>query len=140
MDITHDRERIRELLTEARTVAVVGDSPNPARDAHRIAEYLIGAGYEVIPVNPQYSEVHGLRCFPTLQSIGRAVDIVDIFRRPENTPEVVEDAIAANAKCVWFQLDTANEAAAKRADEAGLATVRNACTMVAHRTLRIPRR
>jgi predicted CoA-binding protein len=138
MDITGDRERMRGLLTEARTIAVVGDSPNPARDAHRIAEYLIRAGYEVIPVNPQYAEVHGLRCFPTLRAIGRPVDIVDIFRRPEHTPEVVEDAIAAKAKCVWFQLETLTEAAANRADGAGLATVRNACSMVVHRTLGIP--
>ena len=140
MDITVDRERMRALLVSARTIAVVGDSPNPARDAHRIAEYLIGAGYEVIPVNPQYAEVHGLRCYPTLESIGRPVDIVDIFRRPESTLEVIDDAIAAKAKCAWFQLDTVNEAAAQRADEAGLATVRNACTMVAHQSLRIPRK
>ena len=140
MDITDDRDRMRELLTSARTIAVVGDSPNPARDAHRIAEYLIRAGYEVIPVNPQYPEVHGLRCYPTLQSIGRPVDIVDIFRRPENTAEIIEDAIAAKAKCAWFQLETVDEEAADRADEAGLSTVRNACTMVAHQSLRIPRR
>jgi uncharacterized protein len=140
MDITTDQGRLRELMTSARTIAVVGDSPNPARDAHRIAEYLIRAGYDVIPVNPQYPEVHGLKCYPTLQSIGRPVDIVDIFRRPENTAEVIEDAIAAKAKCAWFQLDTVDEAAAERADEAGLTTVRNACTMVVHRVLSIPRK
>ncbi|MEK7467158.1 MAG: CoA-binding protein [Planctomycetota bacterium] len=140
MDITDDPVRMRDLLASARTIAVVGDSPNPARDAHRIAEYLIGAGYEVIPVNPQYAEIHGLRCYPTLQSIGRPVDIVDIFRRPENTSEVIDDAIAAKAKCAWFQLETVDDAAAKRADDAGLSTVRNACTMVAHQVLRIPRK
>lgn len=140
MDITHDRERVRELLATAKTIAVVGDSPDPARDAHRIAEYLIGAGYEVIPVNPKYAEVHGLRCYPSLVSIGRPVDIVDIFRRPEHTPEVIEDAIAAKAKCAWFQLETLDEGAADRADAAGLLTVRNACSMVAHRTLGIRRK
>lgn len=133
MDITRNREAIRKLLQGARTIAVVGASPNPTRDSHRIGQYLISAGYEVIPVNPQYAEIHGVRCYPTVAAIGRPVDIVDVFRRPEFAGEVVDDAIAAGAKCVWFQLETADKVEADRADAAGLATVRNACTMVVHR-------
>jgi hypothetical protein len=137
-DITRDRARLRDLLAGARRIAVVGASPNPTRDSHRISQYLIHQGYDVVPVNPAQEEILGRRCFPTVRDVPGTVDIVDIFRRPEHAAEVVDDAIAAGAKSVWFQLDTLNEEAAARAAAAGLAVVKDACIMVVHQVLRIP--
>jgi hypothetical protein len=140
MDISLDRAALRRLFTDSRTVAVVGASPNPTRDSHRIARYLLSAGYEVIPVNPGHDSLLGRPCYRSLRDIPVPVDIVDIFRRREHTPPVVDDAIAIGARCVWFQLDTTDEGAARRADDAGLLVVRDSCAMVAHRELEIPRR
>ncbi|MBI2931172.1 MAG: CoA-binding protein [Planctomycetes bacterium] len=126
MDITREPEKIRDLLKTARTIAVVGASPNPERDSHAVARYLLDAGYRMIPVNPGQAEILGQKAYPDLRSIAGSVDIVDIFRRPEHTPPIVEDAIAIKAKAVWFQLETAHPAAVKRAEEAGLLVVRDA--------------
>lgn len=126
MEITNDREKLRELLKTARTIAVVGASPKPERDSHDIAKYLLGAGYRMIPVNPGQAEILGQKCYPDLRSIPDPVDIVDLFRRAPDTPPIIEDAIAIKAKAVWFQLETTNEEAARRADEAGLLVVRDA--------------
>ena len=125
MDITGNPDRIRELLKTARTVAVVGASPKPDRDSYQIAQYILEAGYRMIPVNPGQPEILGQKCYPDLKSIPRSVDIVDIFRKPEHTPAVVDEAIAIKAKCAWFQLDTTNEEAAKKADAAGLLVLRD---------------
>lgn len=125
MDVTSQPDRIRELLGTARTVAVVGVSPKPERDSYQIAEYIKGAGYRMIPVNPGQAEILGEKCFPDLRSIPGPVDIVDVFRRPEHAPAIVEEAIGIKAKCVWFQLETTNEEAARKADEAGLLVLRD---------------
>ena len=139
MDISADRDAIRNLLQEARRIAVVGSSPNPARDSHAITKYLIDAGYDVIPVNPGQEEILGRKCYPTLSAVPGPVDIVDIFRSPEHVPPIVEEAIAAKAKSVWMQLGVGNAAAAKRAAEAGLKVVVERCIKVDHSALRIPR-
>lgn len=127
---------IEQLLKESKVVAVVGLSPNPGRDSNRIARYLKAQGYRVIPVNPNAEEVLGERCYPSLADVPEQIDLVDIFRRSEDVPPVVDDAIAAGAKVVWMQLGIVNQESAKKAADAGLDVVMDKCTMVEHRLLR----
>lgn len=128
---------IRTLLTTSRIIAVVGLSDNPDRDSYGVARALIRDGYTIIPVNPALTTALGLRAFPDLESIGHPVDIVDIFRRPEHVPAIVESAIRTGARAVWMQLGTANEEAARTASEAGLQVVTDRCIKVeVHRLLR----
>jgi predicted CoA-binding protein len=128
-------EEIRRLLTSARTIAIVGLSGNPARDSHRVAAYLQEHGYRVIPVNPALEEVLGEKSYPDLASVPVPIDIVDVFRKPQAIPGIVDDAIAAKAKAVWMQLGLADNAAAEKARAAGLVVVMNKCIMVQHRHL-----
>jgi predicted CoA-binding protein len=129
---------MRRLLSDAKTVAVVGLSENPARDSHRIAAYLQDHGYRVIPVNPKlHGEVLGEKAYPDLASVPVAIDIVDVFRKPEAIPGIVDDAIAVKAKAVWMQLGLAHNAAAEKARAAGLEVVMSKCIMVQHRLLGI---
>ncbi len=123
MDISGDQAKLRALLTATKTIAVVGASPKPERDSHKIAKYLLDVGYRMIPVNPGQSEILGQTCYPDLKSIPEPVDMVDLFRRAEDTPPVVDDTIAIKATSVWFQLETRNDDAVRRALEAGLAVV-----------------
>ena len=129
-------DRELELLRDARTIAVVGVSANPERPSNDVARYLIDAGYTVYLVNPTEREIFGRPVYASVRDLPEAVDIVDIFRRPEDVPPVVEDAIAAGAKAVWMQLDIVNEAAATRARAAGLEVVMDRCTKIDHRRLR----
>lgn len=128
---------IRRILKTSKTIAVVGLSNNPDRPSHDIAGYLQRAGYRIIPVNPTITEALGERAYPSLRDVPEQVDVVQIFRRPEEVPAVVEDAIAIGAKVVWMQPGAENDEAAARAEEAGLLAVNGACMMVAHRTLRM---
>ncbi|HKB69613.1 MAG TPA: CoA-binding protein [Thermoanaerobaculia bacterium] len=128
-------EEIRRLLSEAKTIAVVGLSDDPARDSHRIAAYLQDRGYRVIPVNPRVGEVLGEKAYPDLASVPVPIDIVDVFRRVEAIPAIVDEAIAAGAKAVWMQLGLAHNASAEKARAAGLDVVMNKCIMVEHRRL-----
>jgi predicted CoA-binding protein len=123
-------ETIRTLLTETRTWAVVGCSPDPRRDSHRIARMLQGRGFRVIPVNPGVDQVLGERCYPSVADIGEPVDVVDIFRRADRAGAHVDEAIAAGARGVWLQLGVIDEAAAQRALEAGLLVVMNRCPAI----------
>lgn len=127
--------QISEILHAARTIAVVGLSAKRYRPSYGVAEYLKRAGYRIIPVNPQETEVLGEKCYPDLESIPEAVDIVDIFRRSEFVPEVVEAAIRKGAKVVWMQEGVIHEAAARRAQEAGLVVVMDRCILKDHRRL-----
>lgn len=126
---------IKEILSSARTIAVVGASLKPLRDSHRIAQYLKREGYKVIPVNPAYTEIDGERCFPSLTAVSTSVDIVDVFRNPEVVDEVVDDAIAINASTIWFQLGVVNAGAARKAENAGLKVVMNHCIAIDHARL-----
>lgn len=126
---------IAELLGRARTIAVVGLSGKRYRPSYGVAEYLQRAGYRVIPVNPQETEVLGERCYPDLESIPERVDIVDIFRRPEFVPAIVESAIGIHAQAVWMQEGIIHEEAAARAREAGLEVVMDRCILKEHRRL-----
>src|SRR5579872_1950132 len=123
---------IAQLLESARTIAVVGLSSSAMRPSHGMAEYLQRAGYKIIPVNPNETEVLGERAVARLEDIREKVDIVDIFRRSEFVPEVVESAIAIGAKAVWMQEGVIHEAAAERARAAGLMVVMDRCILKEH--------
>lgn len=132
-------EEIRDLLSKARTIAVVGLSDNPQRPSHGVARYLQREGYEIIPVNPNLrGPVLGVEPVGSLRELGRPVDIVQIFRRPEYVPGVVEDAIAIGAGAIWMQLGIVHKEAAEEASAAGLQVVMDSCMAVVHRML-IPR-
>jgi len=120
-------EIISRLLNQARVIAVVGLSPKEDRPSHQVARYLQDKGYKIIPVNPQVAEVLGEKCYPNLGSIPGKVDIVDIFRRPELVPEIVEEAIRIGARAVWMQEGIVNEPAAERARKAGLEVIMDRC-------------
>lgn len=126
---------IEAILKECKTVAVVGLSPNPARPSHRVALYLQANGYRIVPVNPNATEVLGERCYPNLTAIPHSVELVDIFRRSEDVPVIVDEAIQVGAEAVWMQLGIVNEASAVLAEEAGLDVVMDKCTLIEHRAL-----
>jgi len=122
---------VHALLTETRTWAVVGCSPDPRRDSHRIAALLKREGFTVIPVNPHVSgEVLGERCYASLRDLPEPVDVVDIFRRADQAGVHVDEAIAVGAKGVWMQLGVIDEAAAERARAAGLRVVMDRCPAI----------
>ncbi len=123
------------LLTQSSTIAVVGLSPKPDRPSHRVAAYLQSQGYRIIPINPNATEVLGEHSYPDLRSVPDPIDLVDIFRRSEEVPPVVEEAIAVGAKAVWMQDGVINEAAAAQARAAGLPVVMNDCSMRVHRRM-----
>lgn len=125
-------EEIRALLTTSRTIAVVGISDRPERDSHRVASYLKSAGYRIIPVNPGLEEVLGEKCWPSLREVPEKIDLVDVFRRSEFVPPVIDDAIAIGAKAVWLQDGVYHKEAADRARAAGLQVVMDDCTMRRH--------
>jgi predicted CoA-binding protein len=127
--------RISEILHTSRTIAVVGLSGKRYRPSYGVAEYLKRSGFRIIPVNPMEKEVLGERAYPDLDSIPEKVDLVDIFRRPEFVPEIVEAAIRIGAKAIWMQEGVTHEAAAERAEAAGLAVVMDRCILKDHRRL-----
>ncbi len=131
----NDDDGLRQLLNGAKTIAVVGASPKPYRDSGAIAEFLVRQGYRVYPVNPNYDEILGMKCYPSVRSIPQPVDIVDVFRNPDDLDDVIEDAIVSNAKIVWMQLNVVNDSAARKAEAAGLRVVMDRCIAVEHRRL-----
>lgn len=140
MPLTRD-EDIAELLTNARTIAVIGASDRPDRPSYGVMKFLQEWGYRVIPVNPQITGEHVLGEFVwrELAQLGVPIDIVDIFRRPEAALEAVEQAIFAGAKAVWMQLGVVNDEAAARAEAAGLEVVMDRCPHIEIVRLRIPK-
>lgn len=122
-------QEIDGILYAARVVAVIGLSPKPERPSHRVAAYLSAEGYEVIPVNPGSAEILGRKCYSSLAEVPGPVDVVDIFRKPEAVPEIVDQAIAKGAKAVWMQEGIVNNAAADKARAAGLKVVMNKCML-----------
>jgi len=126
---------IAEILKSSHTIAVVGLSSNPMRPSNGVAAYLKRAGYRIIPVNPKESEVLGEKCYARLEDVPEKIDIVDIFRRSEYVPEIVESAIRIGAKTVWMQEGVIHEEAAERARNAGLKVVMDRCTLKEHRKM-----
>ncbi len=130
---------ITEVLKTARTIAVVGLSSKRHRPSYGVAEYLQSAGYRIIPVNPNEQEVLGEKCYPCLEDVPGKVDIVDIFRRSEMVPELVESAVRIGAKAVWMQEGVIHSGAAERARQAGLIVVMDACMLKEHmKRFRLP--
>lgn len=125
------RERLRIIRT-AKSVALVGVSANPIRSSNFVASYLIRTEFVTYPVNPMYEEVLGMKCYPRLADLPEVPDIVDVFRREDQLPGVVEEAIAVGAKVVWFQLGLRHDEAARMALDAGLAVVQDRCLKIEH--------
>jgi len=132
-------KQISEILRVCRTIAVVGLSAKRYRPSYGVAEYMQRAGYRIIPVNPHETEVLGEKCYPDVESVPEPIDIVDIFRRSEFVPEIVEAAIRKGAKVVWMQEGVIHEEAARRAREAGLEVVMDRCILKDHRRLALAR-
>lgn len=130
-----DDDAVRRLLERARRIAVMGLSPKPHRDSHRVARYLLERGYEIVPVYPREDEILGQKVYRRVQDVPGAVDLVDVFRRSGELPEVIDDALAARAGALWLQLDCIDEAGARRAQAAGLTVVMDRCLMVEHARL-----
>jgi len=139
-----EQDTIERVLRHLHVWAVVGCSSNPMRPSNGVSRTLLRDGYEVIPVNPRETEVHGLTCYPDLASAaeaaraaGRPIEVVDIFRRSEEAGIHVDEAIAIGAKAVWLQLDVIDAAAAQRAEEAGLLVVMDRCPAIELPRLRL---
>jgi uncharacterized protein len=131
-------DQIRRILERSRVVAMVGLSANPERDSNQVARYLIDHGFTVVPVNPQETEILERTCYPDLLEVPFDVDVVDIFRRREAIPEIVDQAIEKRAKVIWMQLGLAHNDAAEKARQAGLEVVMSRCIKVEHARLRKP--
>ena len=120
---------IKEILEKYRTIAVVGLSSSPWRASHGVSRFMQNNGYRIIPVNPNETEVLGEKSYPSLDDVPEAIEIVDIFRRPEYVLDVVEAAIRKNARVIWMQESVVHEAAAERARQAGLEVVMDRCIL-----------
>jgi uncharacterized protein len=134
MSSDHD-QMMRDILLSTNTVASVGLSSNDEKESYWIVFFLKEMGYRMIPVNPKATEIFGEKAYPSLLDIPDKVDVVQIFRKPEDVPPVVEDAIKIGAKVVWMQEGIVNEEAARMAREAGLQVVMDACMRATHRRL-----
>ncbi|MDP6822432.1 MAG: CoA-binding protein [Dehalococcoidia bacterium] len=128
-------EQLRSILADHKNVAVVGLSPNPRRDSNEVAVYLMANGYNVIPINPAVDEVLGVKSYASLEDVPGPIDIVDVFRRPENIPDIARSAVAVGAKVLWTQLDIVSEEGAEIAGAAGLEVVMDRCTLIEHERL-----
>lgn len=127
---------VADVLRESKTIAVVGLSSNPMRPSFGVAQYLQAAGYRIIPVNPNETEVLGEKSYARLEDIPESVDLVDVFRRPEEVPLVANSAINIKAKVLWLQQGIEHAAAAELARDAGLLVVEDACLLVEHKKRR----
>ncbi|HID73279.1 TPA: CoA-binding protein [Candidatus Micrarchaeota archaeon] len=125
-------DEITKILEQSNVIAVVGLSDNSERPSHRVASYLLEHGYSIIPVNPEISEWRGMKSYPSLLGIKGKVDVVDIFRKAEHVPEIVDQAIKIGAKAVWMQLGVINGEAAAKARAAGLNVIMDRCMKVEH--------
>ncbi len=123
----------QQILQDCHTIAVVGLSSNPLRPSYEVAKFMQKRGYKIIPVNPQEAEVLGEKSYARLEDIPVKVDCVDVFRRPEFVPAIVDSAIAIGAKAVWLQLDVIHDEAFARAQAAGLLAVQDRCLLIEHR-------
>lgn len=126
-DISENDTALRQILTQARYIAVVGHSAKPSRPSYQIAEFLRRQGYQVYPVNPALKAIEGHPCYASLQEAPQPIDIVNVFRRSEFLPEIVECAIAIEATTLWTQLGIADPASAHKAIDAGLNVIMDAC-------------
>ncbi|MGE5384439.1 MAG: CoA-binding protein [Betaproteobacteria bacterium] len=128
-------ETLTRILRECRTLAVVGLSPNPSRASNAVSRYMQAQGYRIIPVNPGQTEILGERCYPDLRAIPEPVDLVDVFRNPDDCVPIARDAVAIGAKVLWMQLGVINEEAKRIAEAGGLTVVMDRCIKIDHMDL-----
>jgi predicted CoA-binding protein len=133
-------EQLRQLLVDADIIAMVGASSDPEKPSHGIMRKLQQVGYRVIPVNPRETEVLGEKAYGALEEIPDPVDIVDVFRKPEDTPPIADQAVRVGAKAIWLQVGISNDETAARAEAGGLLAVMDTCIAVTHTLLRIPKK
>src|SRR4051812_40962201 len=133
-------QQLKQLLADATTIAVVGASSNPDKASYGIMRKLQSVGYRVIPVNPRETEILGERAYPSLLDVPERIDIVDVFRRAEDTPGIADEAVTIGAKALWLQTGIVNEDAAARAKAGGLIVVMDACIGATHSLLRVPKK
>jgi Predicted CoA-binding protein len=127
------RDEIGELLSRIKTIAVVGLSSDPMRASYGVSRYMQGRGYRIIPVNPNEQTILGERAYASLAEIPEKIDLVDVFRRPEHVPEIVDEAIRLKIPALWLQEGVVHEAAAKKARDAGLLVIMDRCILKEHR-------
>ncbi len=131
-----DLDAIKEIFESVKTIAVVGLSPNPTKDSHKVAAYLQSVGYKIVPIYPKEDEILGQKVYRSLAEVPFAIDMIDVFRKPAAVGPIVDAAIArGDVKVVWLQKGIVNNEAAKKALEAGMQVVQNRCTMVDHKML-----
>ena len=128
-----ESDPVADLLRSSHNVAVVGLSANPLRPSHGVSAYMQSQGYRIIPVNPEADEVLGEKAYASLLEVPDPIDIVDIFRRSEFVPEIVDQAIQCKARAIWMQEGVVNEGAAEKARKAGLFVIMDSCILVEHR-------
>ena len=133
-------QELKELLTNATTIAIVGASSNPEKAPYGIMQKLQKAGYKVIPINPRETEILGERSYPSLIDVPERIDIVDVFRRAEDTPAIADDAVKIGAKALWLQTGITSEGAAQRAKAGGLSVVMDLCIGATYSLLRVSRK
>jgi predicted CoA-binding protein len=131
----NDDQMMKDILVSAKTIASVGLSSNQEKESYWIVSYLKDQGYRIIPVNPTADEILGEKAYPDLESVPEKIDVVQVFRKPDDVPPVVDSAIKVGAKAVWMQEGIVNEEAAQKARQAGLQVVMDACMRVTHRRL-----
>ena len=136
-NLKENDEAMRDVLTNARVIAVVGHSDKPERTSYRIAQFLREVGYTIYPVNPMVSEIDGQPSYASLKDVPEPVDIINVFRRSEYLPEIVDEAIAIQAKTLWAQLGVFDETSAQKALNAGLNVVMDACIKVEYLRLKV---
>jgi predicted CoA-binding protein len=131
--VANASDPIRELLLRTKTIAVVGLSSDPMRPSFGVSQYMQRKGYRIIPVNPNEGEVLGAKAYKTLADVPDKIDMVDVFRRPEFVPEIVDEAIRLNIPAIWLQEGVVNTSAAKKARDAGIEVVMDLCILKEHR-------
>jgi uncharacterized protein len=136
-NLKENDEVMRDVLTKARVIAVVGHSDKPERTSYRIAQFLREVGYTIYPVNPMLSEIDGQPSYASLKDVPEPIDIVNVFRRSEYLPEIIDGAIAIKAKTLWTQLGVSDEASAQKALDAGLNVIMDACIKVEYLRLKV---
>lgn len=140
-ELSIETDQVEELLEKVKTIAMVGISRNRHRDSQYVARYMKDAGYKIVPVNPAADEILGEKSYPDLKSIPFSVDVVDIFRRPEDIPELVDEALKVNPKVIWLQLGTGDHPdVRKKVEEQGLQFVQKRCIKVDHQFLIRPKK
>jgi predicted CoA-binding protein len=133
-------DELRTILVETKTIAMVGASSNPERTSHAIMKQLLAAGYHVIPVNPKETEILGQKAYASLADIPEPIEIVDVFRKSEDTPGIADEAVAIGAKVLWLQLGVTSDDAAARAKAGGLTVIMDKCIGATHRQLHIEKK